>query len=66
MSGETVTIRGSIPEEHLEEAKDKFPACAESDANLLRAVFDDWRRLRDLEESRANRDVVSIVERKRE
>ena len=54
MDDETVHLEGDIPQGLFEEMQDKFPASAEGGKrNLLRAVLDDWKRCRDLEDARA-------------
>jgi len=51
---ETVRLQGSIPKAEYEKLRDKLPASASGgDSNLLRALIDDWKRLRQLEEMRA-------------
>ena len=67
MSDETVHLEGDIPQDLYDEMADKFPASAEGGKrNLLRAVIDDWYRMRDLEVARATKDYPTKTSDSRE
>ncbi|AUG49583.1 hypothetical protein BVU17_18605 (plasmid) [Haloarcula taiwanensis] len=67
MDDETVHLEGDIPQGLFEEMQNKFPASAEGGKrNLLRAVIDDWQRMKKLEVARATGEYPSESQASRE